>query len=154
MKNRTPNPRLKFPPKPHFSNAHLIKSCRLPGFRLKHGQHTRTDRMTLGNLIPPPEHQPWTVAERGKNSAVSHRSVFETQIIQDLKRFLSGNLQKASLVPVMQQVFHSGFILVTQKLTTLANSSPIRKTRTQTVLYTNQHQTFRKLYTPEAAPSR
>jgi len=44
-----------------------------------------------------------------------------------------------TLVPVLQLVFHSGFILVTQKLITLENSRLIRKTRTQTTLHTNQH---------------
>lgn len=103
-------------------------------------------------MIPPTKEQPRTVAEQGKNSAVPHRSVFETQIIQDLKRFLSGPLQKATLTTVMQLVCHSGFSLVTQKLITLANSPLIRKIRTQTLLYTSQHPVFRKLYTLEAAP--
>jgi hypothetical protein len=54
-------------------------------------------------------------------------------------------------MPVVQLVFHSGFILVTQKLITLENPRLIGKTRTHTTLYTNQYLTFRKLYTFEAA---
>ena len=88
----------------------------------------------------------------GKNSAIPRRSIYETRIIQDLKRFLSETWRKASLVPVVPLVFHSGFILVTQKLITLENPRLIGKNRTHTTLYTHQHRTFTKLYTIEAAP--
>jgi hypothetical protein len=52
----------------------------------------------------------------------------------------------------VQLVFHSGFILVTQKLITLENPRLIGKNRTHTTLYTHQHRTFTKLYTIESAP--